>query len=185
MSDWFETLDGLHNRLWQNLSRGVADRTHPARHPTLATISPDGWPEVRTMVLRGADPIAGSLTAHTDLHSAKIASLRKTPRAALHIWSEADRLQLRLTCSVTLRHGAAVADIWTQVPDLSRQSYGITPAPGTPIKLALDYIKAPDAATFTVLDFIVVHIDALHLGPAHRRARFVRADDWQGEWLVP
>ena len=106
MSDWFETLEGLNSRLWQCLGRGVADRHHPARHPTLATIGPDGWPEARTVVLRGADPIAGTLTVHTDLHSAKVASLTAMPRAAFHVWIEKDRLQLRLACSVTLRHGA-------------------------------------------------------------------------------
>lgn len=185
MTDWFETLPGLQTRLWQNLSRGLADRLHPARHPTLATISPDGWPEARTVVLRGADQAAGTLTAHTDLHSAKIDSLRTTPRAALHVWIQKDRLQLRLTCTVALRHGPEVAVEWARVPDLSRQSYGITPAPGTPINGALDYVKAPNVMTFTVLDFTVVHIDAVHLGQVHRRARFQREDDWQGQWLVP
>lgn len=185
MNDWFETLDGLQTRLWQSLGRGVADRLHPARHPTLATISPDGWPEARTVVLRSADPEAAMLTAHTDLHSSKVAGLRASPRAALHIWIPKVRLQLRLTCLVSMRHGAEVADIWAKVPDLSRQSYGITPAPGTPINDALAYVKAPDPATFTVLDFSVVHIDIVHLGTVHRRARFLRDADWAGEWLVP
>ena len=185
MSDWFETLDGIQSRIWQSLGRGVADRLHPARHPTLATISPDGWPEARTVVLRGADPVMQTLTAHTDLHSAKVASLRATSRAGLHVWIAKDRLQLRLTCTVALRHGAEVADIWAKVPDLSRQSYGISPAPGTPINQALAYVKAPDPATFVVLDLTLVHCDAVHLGDVHRRARFQRADDWHGEWLVP
>ena len=185
MSDWFETLNGIHTRVWQSLGRGVADRLHPARHPTLATISPDGWPEARTVVLRSADPVAAMLTAHTDLHSAKVASLRATPRAALHVWMPKDRLQLRLNCFVSMRHGADVADIWAKVPDLSRQSYGITPAPGTPISSDLGYVKAPDAATFTVLGFTVMHIDAVHLGDMHRRAGFQRGDDWAGQWLVP
>ena len=185
MSDWYETLEGLNSRLWQCLGRGVADRHHPARHPTLATIGPDGWPEARTVVLRGADSGLQTLTVHTDLHSAKVASLTAMPRAAFHVWIEKDRLQLRLTCTVTLRHGAGVAAEWAKVPDLSRQSYGITPAPGTPISDALAYVKAPDPATFVVLDCAVAHIDLVHLGQVHRRARFDRATDWQGQWLVP
>ena len=185
MSEWFETLPAIFDQLWDTLVQGVVDRAHPARHPTLATVSPSGWPEARMVVLRGADQIAGTISAFTDLHSAKVAGLRKTPRAALHIWSETDRLQLRLTCTVTLRHGADVAHLWSQVPELSRQNYGITPAPGTPITSALDYAKAPDAATFSVMDFTVVHIDVVHLGAVHRRARFRREDEWQGQWLVP
>lgn len=185
MNEWFETLPGLYDQLWDILVQGVVDRHHPARHPTFATISPDGWPEARTVVLRGADQIAGSISVFTDLHSAKVASLNKSPRAALHIWDAANMLQLRLSCKVQIQQGPDVTHIWAQVPDPSRQSYGVTPPPGTPIANALDYVKAPDPATFAVLNCAVVHIDAVYLGTAHRRARFLAADDWRGEWLVP
>ena len=185
MSDWFQTLAGLYDQLWDTLVQGVVDSGHPARHPTLATVSPDGWPEARTVVLRGADQIAGTISVFTDLHSAKVDSLRKTPRAALHIWDASNRLQLRLSCVVQIQQGPDVAHIWAQVPDHSRQSYGVTPAPGRPIASALAYAKSPDPATFAVLHCTVAHIDAVHLGTHHRRARFRRDADWQGEWLVP
>ena len=35
-------LPALLDFVWSRLSHGVGDRTHPARHPTLATIGPDG-----------------------------------------------------------------------------------------------------------------------------------------------
>jgi hypothetical protein len=59
------------------------------------------------------------------------------------------------------------------------------PAPGTPIAAALDYRKTPDPAAFAVLRCTVQTIDAVHLGPNHRRARFDAADGWHGQWLAP
>lgn len=185
MTDWYETLEGLYDHLWDTLVQGVVDRTHLARHPTIATISPTGWPEARTVVLRGADQILGTISAFTDLHSAKITSLRQTPRAALHLWDESQRLQLRLTCTVQIQHGPDAAQIWAQIPDVSRQSYGISPGPGTAIATALEYVKSPDPATFAVLNCTIIGIDVLHLGQVHRRAQFLRSADWHGQWLVP
>lgn len=185
MSDWFETTDGLWARMWQTLGRGVADAKHPARLPTFATVSPMGWPEARTVVLRHADAAAAQVSVQTDLTSSKMASLATTPRAALHIWDRKQDLQIRLQADVTVQSGEAVRPIWDKVPDLGRQSYGITPPPGTPIATALDYVKQPDPATFAVLTCTISHVDLVHLGIQHRRAGFSRSGDWQGQWLSP
>ena len=182
---WATSLDTLHAQVWTLLLRGVKDRHAAARHPTFATMSPDGWPEARTVVLRAADPVAGTLDIHTDLRSAKVAALRGTPRAALHVWDASAHLQTRLTAIVTVLTGDEVAAIWAKVPDPSRQSYGTTPAPGLPIAFDLAYAKEPDAASFAVLRCAVRTIDAVHLGPSHRRARFERASAWAGQWLAP
>ncbi|MGR3701355.1 MAG: pyridoxamine 5'-phosphate oxidase family protein [Paracoccaceae bacterium] len=182
---WAATLEGLREQVWLRLVRGVADRRAAARHPTFATVSPAGWPEARTVVLRGADPAAAVLEVHTDLHSAKVAALRATPRAALHVWEASAHLQIRLMTEVTILTGAAVAEAWARVPDPSRQSYGTRPAPGTPIAVALEYDKPADPASFAVLRCAVQAMDIVHLGPQHRRARFDRADGWAGQWLAP
>mgnify|MGYP001297562705 CR=1 FL=1 len=81
MSEWFESLDGIFAQLWTGLEQGVADRNAPARHPTIATVSVDGWPETRMVVLRAATRETGGLEVHTDITSAKVASLRAQPRA--------------------------------------------------------------------------------------------------------
>jgi pyridoxine/pyridoxamine 5'-phosphate oxidase len=188
MSDphpWASTLDGLLAQVWARLVRGVNDRHAPARHPTFATVSSEGWPEARTVVLRGVDPVAGMLEVHTDLHSAKVAALRGNPRAAFHVWEAAAHLQIRLMTEVTILAGDDVAAIWAKVPDPSRQSYGTSPAPGTPIADALAYAKPADPARFAVLRCAVQRMDIVHLGPQHRRARFDRADGWAGQWLAP
>lgn len=182
---WACDLPQLHAQVWTRLIRGVHDRRAPARHPTLATVTPDGKPQARTVVLRAADKPAGTLDIHTDLRSAKVGDLRVTPFAALHVWDASAHLQLRLEAHVTVLAGPDVAAIWAGVPVATRLSYGSIPAPGQPIAGALDYTKVPEPASFVVLRLQVSAVDALHLGPNHRRARFDRQNAWAGAWLAP
>lgn len=182
---WAADLQELHAQVWTRLIRGVRDRRAPGRHPTLATVSPDGWPQARTVVLRAADQAAGTLDIHTDLQSAKVAEVRQTPCAAIHIWDASAHLQMRLVATVAVLSGDAVAEVWAKVPEVSRRSYGSHPAPGQGIAQALDYAIQPDPDRFGVLRLTVQSIDAVHLGPNHRRARFDRETDWAGTWLAP
>lgn len=163
----------------------MGDRHAPARHPTLATVTPDGRPRARTVVLRRADASAGTLDVHTDLESPKVAELRATPFAALHVWDGSAHLQIRAEVEVMIASGQEVADIWAGVPQTSRSSYGGTPGPGISIADSLDYAKHSDPNRFAVLQLHILTLDILHLGPVHRRARFERHSAWQGEWLAP
>jgi pyridoxamine 5'-phosphate oxidase len=185
LHSWATDLPELHMKIWTRLVRGVRDRRAPTRHPTLATVTPDGRPQARTVVLRAADKTMGTLVIHTDLHATKVADLHATPFAALHVWDAAARLQIRLEATAIILTGPDVAALWAAVPDVSRQSYGSHPAPGQPLAQALDYTKQPDPASFAVLRLTVQTIDALHLGADHRRARFDRDAGWVGTWLAP
>ncbi len=185
MTEWFATHEGLWDKLWSTLGRGVADAKHPARLPSFATVSADGWPEVRTVVLRSSDKATARVTVHTDLYSDKIKSLQSAPRCAIMIWDRKQALQLRLQAEVTIASGAATRSLWDRIPDHAQQSYGVTPPPGTPIKEALDYVKDPDPDTFAVLTCELTHIDVVHLGDDHRRVSFSRERAWRGQWLSP
>jgi len=182
---WADDLSQLYGQVWTRLIRGVHDRHAPARHPTLATVTAQGKPQARTVVLRATDKREGTLDIHTDLRSAKVEDLRVTPFAALHVWDHSAHLQIRLEARVTILIGRDVAAIWEGVPAASQLSYGGTPPPGQPIAKALDYTKASDAEAFVVLRLQVATIDVLHLGPNHRRARFDCETDWAGTWLAP
>ena len=182
---WAADLTLLHAQVWTRLVRGVGDRHAPARHPTLATVTPGGLPDLRTVVLRAAESGAGTLDIHTDLRSAKVAALRHCPQVALHVWDASAQLQTRIAATVDILTGATVDTLWARVPQTSQAGYGTQPEPGTPIAHALDYAKTPDPASFAVLRCTVHSIDALHLGLRHRRARFDRSDNWHGQWLSP
>ena len=170
---------------WQRLTRGVADRRAAARHPVFATVSPDGAPEARTVVLRGASRSAGTVEVHTDGGSDKVTSLRANPRAQLMIWDEKAKLQIRLSTVVKIQQGAEVADRWKNVPEGSRIAYGASPTPGTPIKSAHAYQKLATREWFTVLTCRIESIELMQLIDPHRRAVFSASDDWRGQWCVP
>jgi pyridoxine/pyridoxamine 5'-phosphate oxidase len=182
---WAATLPALLDQVWARLARGVHDRHAHARNLTLATVSPDGAPQVRTVVLRAVDRVAASLRIYTDAHSAKMGDLRANPLAAVLVWDGQAHLQIRALARVQVLSAEAAAPLWAQLSDGARLSYGGTPQTGAPIPEALAYAKTRDPAAFRVLDLQVQELDILHLGPQHRRARFSRSGDWAGEWCVP
>ena len=170
---------------WGHLLRGVADKHAPARHPTLATVSPEGWPEARTVVLRAARRFAGVLEVHTDSRTAKMRALQAAPRAALHVWIPRAQLQIRAQTQVQILTGDTVEERWAKVPEGARVSYGTDPHPGTPIA-RVDAYNTPGArARFAVLCCEISTLDVLHLGASHRRAVFDRRDGFKGHWVAP
>ncbi|MBL4918744.1 pyridoxamine 5'-phosphate oxidase family protein [Szabonella alba] len=177
-----EDLSGFLDLAWRRLDR----RPGAGRDPllmTLATVAPDGWPEARMVVLRGADRAAGRLEIHTDTATAKVTALQADPRAELVFWDAGADLQIRAALRVSILPQAAGR--WAQIPESSRMAYGTRPAPGSPIPSAFAYDKTPDPARFAALIGQVEAFDLVHLGPRHRRARFLAADGWRGQWLAP
>jgi len=181
---WAIALDTLYDQTWQRLIRGVHDRHAPARHPTLANVSPEGLPRARTVVLRSADKSSSTLEIHTSLRSPKIADLTARPVAALHVWDSGQKLQIGIDTEVEVVSGPEAADTWAQVPEHSRTAYS-REVPGTPIPDPLAYDTQPDPAAFAVLRLHITALDVLHLGPHHRRTEFSRERQWVGQWLSP
>ena len=59
----------LRQSIWHHLTRAPHDRHHPWRTPVLATTTPEGEPNARTVVLRAANAAQQTLTAFTDHRS--------------------------------------------------------------------------------------------------------------------
>ncbi|MEL6919649.1 MAG: pyridoxamine 5'-phosphate oxidase family protein [Pseudomonadota bacterium] len=172
--------------VWQLLTRGVADRRAPERHPTLATNGLDGVPQLRTVVLRAVDRKAAVVDVHTDLQSAKVSELQADGRCGLHVWNQRKKLQMRLTCQAAILSGDLVTDIWAKVPEGSRSAYGGNPFPGDVIASPDQFATNPVAERFAVLRLEAQKIETLCLAPdRHYRAHFLRSDDWAGQWLAP
>lgn len=186
MDAWYETLDGLRDGAWRALGDGVRDEAAPMRRVVLATLGRSGGPETRIVALRRADAAAGVVAVHTDTRSVKWDELAACPRVSLLAWDPDPQLQIRLRGTAARTDGAAVAADWAAVPPGSRGSYGVTPAPGTPIAAAGAYDRRPDPARFGVLTVTVAEIDVVLLSlDFHRRASFARTDGWRGTWLAP
>lgn len=170
---------------WQHLGRGVVDRRSPARHPTFATVSETGLPQVRTVVLRKAIASQNVIEVQTDTQTPKVAELRAHPFASLHIWVPRADLQIRLNAQVEVLTGDDVAEDWTRVPEASRVSYGTKPAPGTPIAEVYAYEKPSNPDRFAVLRCHLSDVDLLELGARHRRAFYTAKTNWIGTWVAP
>jgi len=172
------------------LARGVADRRSAFHVPTLATVSPDGAPEARSLVLRGFDAAARSLRLHTDARSGKVASLRAEPRCELHLYDADAGVQVRLTGRATVHGDDRVARMgWEGSRAPSRKIYSVEPGPGTPVAAPPAAPEDTEAgrAVFRVILLGFDRLEWLDLDAAgHRRARF----EWHGDapvatWLVP
>jgi PPOX class probable FMN-dependent enzyme len=111
----------------------------PSRWLQLATVSPDGWPSVRTVVFRGFLGAGPVLRFTTDLRSAKVGQIERDARAEA-CWMFAEtREQFRLAGHLRLigpdeadpRMFAERADAWTALPPATRISL-LWPEPGAP-----------------------------------------------------
>ncbi|MEL7301571.1 MAG: pyridoxamine 5'-phosphate oxidase family protein [Pseudomonadota bacterium] len=182
--DWHETLPGVLNRAWELLIRGAHDAKHPARTPTLATMSAEHGPQARTLVMRQVDRQAGTVTLFTDAATPKVTELKEDPRAQLHIWDKRSQIQLRLSVEVSMAPGAH--ETWQQMPEGAREVYGVEPAPGTPIAGPEAFDRTPNEEKFLELTLRLTRLELVTLGlPIHRRAAFRPDDGWAGEWLAP
>lgn len=185
MSEGPENLAEAFDAARATLARALADRGAEARHVTFATLSPEGWPEARTVALRAADLDAGRLMIQTDIATHKVAALRALARAEVHVWHPETCHQLRLRCEAALRHGSSVGVTWAAMPATARASYGKVPPAGTPIDAPLDYEVTSNPGNFVVIDLRVVRVDFLYLGSVHKRAIFEDHGTWQGHWVSP
>lgn len=185
MAQWFETLNSLHSACWRRMTLDSV-QLKPTIQTVLATIGTDGAPQARMVVLRGADRQAGIVNVHTDATSVKITELRGDARASIHLWNDAEQLQIRLRGEMSIASGDNAAQHWARVPDGSRSNYGVVPAPGSRIRTSDAYSRVPDPAKFAVLTMQVAEMDVVHLSDDyHRRASYSRADGWRGQWLAP
>lgn len=173
------SLTGLLDTVWSHLTRGKADRKHPARHPSLATIGPNG-PEIRTLVLRAVDRDAATLELHTDAASPKVDHIGNDPRVALHVWIPSARLQIRMRAMATLHPGNKA--LFAQLPAEAQANYA-GPAPGADPQAPAPSLAPEDR--FTRLLCTITEIDALLLNTPHSRARFTRDTAWSGAWIAP
>ena len=169
----FLDLDEFLDHAWSLLTRGVADPKSVAKNPTFSTISEEGFPTMRTVVLRRADRIANCLEIHTDI------------LAGLHFWIPKAKFQIRASVVVDILTGSKVEDQWNKIPMQSRVSYGSKPSSGIEINGPFDYQKLPEQDNFAVLRCDIRELDLLYLGALHQRALYKTGDPAISTWVAP
>ena len=177
---------------WTTLATAAKDRHHPWHTPTLANVG-DGVAQVRTVVLRSADPKSRVLTCHTDTRSPKIAHLKKDPGFSWLFYDRDAKTQLRAYGHAWIHQDDALADQrWHDGAWRSAQCYRTPHAPGARCEERdLDIVEPVSPETgrehFAVLACEITTIDWLFLRvEGHRRAVFNWCESrWAGAWAAP
>ncbi len=169
------------------LERALSERGDDLRNVQLATVSADGRPQLRTMVLRGLErQHPPRLELHSDARAAKVRDIAEgRGRACLLAWSSAEQLQLRFEGVATAHHDDALArERWDGLSDGGRKPYGLRADPGSAIDDPSDQPHLPpdeQARQFVVLRLAVASVDVLRLGAHGAQTRAFRRYDGAGD----
>lgn len=182
---------------WQMLEMAVSDR-HAAFHiPVLATVTADGAPSARIVVLRGASAAEWRLRCHTDNRSSKFAEISAQPSVMFHFYDPVHKVQVRASGTADLHGGDQTAlAAWKGSASSSRECYFAEPGPGTAIELPTNGLPDDPSAfeneerglsAFTVVNASITRMEWVHLDyRGHRRAVFDRTTAGiKMSWLVP
>lgn len=198
----FTDLATIRRRVWDRLRAAATEPGHPLRALSFGT-STDGRPQLRTVILRDADPDERVLAFHTDRQSQKVADIRAEEKITWLGWTPETREQVRLSGTASLHFDDAVAEeMWQEQSPGSLDLYVRERAPGTPLEaprdgrdaaVKTDPVTREDVAdgrpNFAVVRTVIDGIDWLHLHPeGHYRAQFqfdAEADAFEGGWVVP
>lgn len=172
-----QTLSLVLETVWNHFARGTSDRDHPARHPTLATVGPDG-PDLRMLVLRAIHRDTNTLEFHTDSASPKVTDIAADPSIAIHVWIPKARLQIRARGTGQITNGDP--HLFAQLPPQAQANY-TGPIPGTPLPTDTPQTDPRFARLLCTL----TEIDALTLTDPHQRALFRASEAWHGQWIAP
>ena len=197
-------LDQLPGLLWQKLRSATESAKPPFHLPTLCSVTPDGTPAARVVVLRRVEPHQPAIMAHTDRRAPKVAQLRQNPASAWLFYDPPAKLQLRVTGRSSLHTDDALADAqWDQSNLSSRRCYLAPAPPGEPVdgdqpspnlpedlrdRLPTAEETRPGRDQFAVVQTVVERFDMLYLHHAgHRRAEMIfrpgQAAPTSARWL--
>ncbi len=192
---FYDDLEATLQEAWRLLKRGAKDRRSPFHTPALATQRGDGFPTVRTVVLREVDETQRRLRFHTDARSAKFREISVDPRVAVHFYDAPKKIQLRINGRATLHRDDELADMaWRATRLFSRASYRVAGIPGAAVESphalsSNDDTDDPEAGreSFAAISVSIECLEWLYLAArGHRRARFSWTDGAvEGTWLVP
>ncbi len=174
------------------LANAVHDRGNDLRNVQLATVSPDGQPDLRTLVLRGFDRPQALLEMHSDRRAGKVQDIDRSSAVAVLAWSLADQVQLRFKGTARLHQADGIAHArWDALSPNARGAYGLRSDPGHPVEHSGDQSHLPPGEQFQQFVVILVgaaSVDMLRLGPGGQQTRasgqFIGEQLYAG-WIGP
>ncbi len=177
-------LDTLLKDAKKQLVSALKHKKHSFRYCTLITLSLDGSPHSRTVVLRGFDPEKFIISINTDSRSEKIKELNNDPRAEFLFYDTNQLLQLVI--KVNLIESIASEEKFQDLPEPTKKDYCSVQKPGSPVKspdlIAYDFNRGH----YVELKFEANQVEYLKLKrPNHMRAKFYADREWKGDFLTP
>ena len=200
---YLNNLDFSLERSWELLTSGKKDRNSPLHTLAVGTVTADGSPSQRIMVLRDVNREKRLLRFNTDARVSKVADLDNSGAISILGYHPDAKVQLRLSGTARIEREGAIADAaWEQASPYGKRCYLAEPAPGSPVDAptsgldpAIEGQKpdakqtAPARSNFAVLLAEINRIEWLYLAhTGHRRALFCwneKTDQWESGWLVP
>ena len=176
-------LDKIQSNIWDELQSALSNRQHGWRTLTLATLSSDGLPDARTVVLREVAPEAKRLTIYTDKRSPKVFQISQHPNVSMVFWCSKLNWQLRIQAvAKTCQNPERAIHVWQTVRDTAgAQDYLSFEAPSSP--MTSNERLSEDKNQLCIIDLYIQSIDWLSLGrEGHRR---VKLENNQLMWLTP
>lgn len=177
---------------WFQLFLTAYHRNRRDRAVQVATVSPQGSPEVRTVILRGVSA-EGVPYFFSDSRSQKLTALRENPGLELCCWWSKTSEQFRLKGEVALvtsdegKWGKRRQELWLSQDEDNRALF-LGAAPGSPLvassKRLEDEERAPEQFVLVLLN--VQKVDYLCLSRPHERKKFwLERGVWQSQEVTP
>jgi 3-hydroxyisobutyrate dehydrogenase len=191
-------LSDLEKDSWTRLVNGATKSRSPFHTPCIATQNKDEV-NMRTVVLRRANPVEKTLHFHTDVRSMKWDELIVNPSISALFYDATERIQLRIKGIAELQHKDQITqEAWQGTSLSSRRCYLTAFSPSSfsdiPTSGLTEHIEQENFSqeesevglqNFGIVSIQVQSIDWLWLNHAgHRRAYF---DYVQGrnQWMIP
>lgn len=175
--------------IWKTLVRATVDKKHPWRVVGFSTAGQHG-PQVRSVILRGADSAKQQLVFYTDRRSQKMADITYDSRIALLFWNARNNTQLRVCGNAAPEASELIVNsLWARIPEYARKDYATLSAPGSlhhGDELAFDWETA--RLNFVVLNVKVSTLELLELKrDGHKRVSWTAdsSTGWVEQTLVP
>ena len=174
------------------LEQALHDRGSDLRNVQLATLSPEGRPGLRTLVLRRFERLPARAELQSDARAAKVREIAYSGRVAILAWSAADRLQLRLDGFARLHRSDDLARArWEDLSPNARRAYGLASHPGQPVVAPGEAGHLPpdqQFEQFAVISVALTTVDVLRLeadgGQTRAQARFTQ-EGLEASWQAP
>ncbi|MEQ3747024.1 MAG: pyridoxamine 5'-phosphate oxidase family protein [Henriciella sp.] len=172
-------LNAIEAETWRTLEAACCGKRTSYTWFTLATVSEEGMPEQRTVVLRDVDRTAWTLTFFTDRRTPKVAEIMTQPNIASLFFDAKAMVQLRFSGKAeVLTEGDIWQRYWDTVSENGKAEYAALKVPGTVRPDELTYDTGLAKQNFAAVKIVCDRLDWLKLARSgHQRAVFEWTDN--------